>query len=60
VEDVMNALTASKKSEVQAWEAEVTPCEHTLTLEQQQPPKPLTDQGNHSFAYLYQYLLTSS
>ncbi|KAI9593905.1 ubiquitin carboxyl-terminal hydrolase [Syncephalis fuscata] len=34
VEGVMNALTASKQSEVKAWEAEIVACEHIHKLEQ--------------------------
>jgi ubiquitin carboxyl-terminal hydrolase 5/13 len=34
VEGVMKANTFSKQEEVKAWELEFTPCEHTLTLEQ--------------------------
>jgi ubiquitin carboxyl-terminal hydrolase 5/13 len=35
VEGVMKANTFSKQEEVKAWELEFTPCEHTLTLEQE-------------------------
>ncbi|KAI8058109.1 ubiquitin thiolesterase [Syncephalis plumigaleata] len=34
VEGVMSALTASKQSEVKAWEAEIVPCEHIHQLVQ--------------------------
>jgi ubiquitin carboxyl-terminal hydrolase 5/13 len=30
----MNSLSSAQQSEVKAWEEEITPCEHTLTLEQ--------------------------
>ena len=35
VEGVMQALSSARQSEVKAWEEEITPCEHTLMLEQQ-------------------------
>ncbi|KAI6026542.1 hypothetical protein BKA83DRAFT_4244774 [Pisolithus microcarpus] len=31
---VMQSLSSARQSEVQAWEEEITPCEHTLLLEQ--------------------------
>ncbi|KAF3492046.1 ubiquitin carboxyl-terminal hydrolase 14 [Arthroderma uncinatum] len=34
VDKLMQAPTFSRKEEVKAWEQELTPCEHTLTLEQ--------------------------
>lgn len=30
----MSAMTFARQTEVQAWEQEITPCEHTLCLEQ--------------------------
>ncbi|KAI6169729.1 hypothetical protein EDD17DRAFT_1785071, partial [Pisolithus thermaeus] len=33
-EGVMQSLSSARQSEVQAWEEEITPCEHTLMLEQ--------------------------
>ena len=30
----MHSLSSARQSEVKAWEEEITPCEHTLTLEQ--------------------------
>ncbi|KAL4063737.1 hypothetical protein J3A83DRAFT_4453851, partial [Scleroderma citrinum] len=33
-EEVMNSLSSARQSEVKAWEEEITPCEHTLLLEQ--------------------------
>lgn len=30
----MSAMTSAKQTEVQAWEQEINPCEHTLCLEQ--------------------------
>jgi uncharacterized UBP type Zn finger protein len=35
VEGVMKALSSSQQSEVKAWEEEILPCEHTLTLAQE-------------------------
>lgn len=32
---VMQSLSSARQSEVKAWEEEITPCEHTLTLQQQ-------------------------
>ncbi|KAJ3513622.1 hypothetical protein NLJ89_g2850 [Agrocybe chaxingu] len=34
VDGVMQSLSSARQSEVKAWEEEITPCEHTLTLEQ--------------------------
>ncbi|CAL1697115.1 unnamed protein product [Somion occarium] len=34
VDGVMHSLSSARQSEVKAWEEEITPCEHTLTLEQ--------------------------
>ncbi|KAF8905100.1 ubiquitin carboxyl-terminal hydrolase 14 [Gymnopilus junonius] len=31
---VMQSMSSARQSEVKAWEEEITPCEHTLTLEQ--------------------------
>lgn len=35
----MSSLSSSKQSEVKAWEEEITPCEHTLCLQQDAPRK---------------------
>ncbi|KAL8941618.1 MAG: hypothetical protein Q9211_001749 [Gyalolechia sp. 1 TL-2023] len=37
VDGVLKANTFAKQAEVQAWEQEITPCEHTLCLEQELP-----------------------
>ena len=34
VEGVLRANTFARQAEVQAWEQEMTPCEHTLYLDQ--------------------------
>lgn len=34
VTGVMKSLSSARQSEVKAWEEEITPCEHTLMLEQ--------------------------
>lgn len=34
VDSVLKANTFARQAEVQAWEQEITPCEHTLCLEQ--------------------------
>ncbi|KZF20118.1 ubiquitin carboxyl-terminal hydrolase 14 [Xylona heveae TC161] len=36
VDGVMKAMTFSRQEEVKAWEQEITPCEHTLCLQQEQ------------------------
>ncbi|KAL8692426.1 MAG: hypothetical protein Q9218_002547 [Villophora microphyllina] len=36
VEGILKANTFATQAEVQAWEQEITPCEHTLCLEQEQ------------------------
>ena len=35
VDGILKASTFAKQAEVKAWEQELTPCEHTLCLEQQ-------------------------
>ncbi|KAI9482876.1 MAG: hypothetical protein EXX96DRAFT_599574 [Benjaminiella poitrasii] len=39
VEGIMNALSSAKQSDVKAWEEVITPCEHTLCLQQEAPKK---------------------
>ncbi|KAL4244595.1 Ubiquitin carboxyl-terminal hydrolase [Abortiporus biennis] len=34
IDGVMQSLSSARQSEVKAWEEEITPCEHTLMLEQ--------------------------
>lgn len=34
VDKVMQSMSSARQSEVKAWEEEITPCEHTLTIEQ--------------------------
>jgi ubiquitin carboxyl-terminal hydrolase 5/13 len=34
ISNVMQSLSSARQSEVQAWEEEIAPCEHTLMLEQ--------------------------
>ena len=34
IDGVMSAMTFARQTEVQAWEQEINPCEHTLCLEQ--------------------------
>ena len=34
IDGVLKANTFARQAEVQAWEQEITPCEHTLCLEQ--------------------------
>lgn len=36
IEGVMQSMSSARKSEVKAWEEELLPCEHTLTLHQSQ------------------------
>lgn len=43
IDGVLKANTFARQAEVQAWEQEFTPCEHTLCL-QQEPPRKL-EQG---------------
>lgn len=42
----MKALSSAQQSEVKAWEEEIIPCEHALTLEQ----VPLITPGEGTFA----------
>ena len=44
VESVLKASTFARQAEVQAWEQEFEPCEHTLCLEQQ-PSRKIESQG---------------
>jgi len=39
MKEVMQTQSSARKSEVQAWEEEILPCEHTLTLQQVQLSK---------------------
>ncbi|KAG0636560.1 hypothetical protein HOY80DRAFT_350881 [Tuber brumale] len=39
IDGVMKAMTFARQTEVQAWEQEMTPCEHTLCLQQEAPRK---------------------
>lgn len=34
IDGVMKSMSSARQSEVKAWEEEILPCEHTLTLEQ--------------------------
>lgn len=34
IEGVMQSMSSARQSEVKAWEEEINPCEHTLTMEQ--------------------------
>ncbi|KAF9269771.1 ubiquitin carboxyl-terminal hydrolase 14 [Marasmius fiardii PR-910] len=51
MKDIMATQSSARKSEVQAWEEEILPCEHTLTLQQVQLSKEglekVTEQGAH-------------
>ncbi|KAL4947751.1 hypothetical protein BDW69DRAFT_177823 [Aspergillus filifer] len=44
IEGVMSAITYSKREEIKAWEQEFIPCEHTLSLDQQES-KQIDSQG---------------
>ncbi|KAI5779231.1 hypothetical protein EDC01DRAFT_719033 [Geopyxis carbonaria] len=44
IDGIMSAMTFSTQTEVQAWEQEITPCEHTLCLDQG-PSKQLESQN---------------
>jgi hypothetical protein len=37
VDGVMQSMSSARQSEVKAWEEEIIPCEHTLTLTQLSP-----------------------
>ncbi len=45
VDGVMKANTFARQAEVEAWEQEMTPCEHTLCLEQE-APRHIQSQGS--------------
>lgn len=45
VEGVLKANTFARQAEVKAWEQELTPCEHTLCLEQE-PSRKVDSQGS--------------
>lgn len=42
---IMTALSSAQQSEIKAWEEEIVPCEHTLTL--QQEPVVVPGNGNY-------------
>ena len=44
IDGVLKANTFARQAEVQAWEQEMTPCEHTLCL-QQEAPRNIQSQG---------------
>ena len=44
MDGVLKANTFARQAEVQAWEQEFTPCEHTLCLEQE-PARQIESQG---------------
>jgi ubiquitin carboxyl-terminal hydrolase 5/13 len=46
----MTSLSASKKSEIKAWEEEIVACDHTRNLEQV-PPKKLESQGKSNIIF---------
>jgi len=52
----MKALSSSQQSEIKAWEEEILPCEHTLTLSQE----PLISPGDGQSATAAMIELTSS
>lgn len=37
VDGVMQSTSNARQSEIKGWEEEITPCEHTLTVEQFEP-----------------------
>ena len=51
VDGVLKANTFAKQAEVQAWEQEMTPCEHTLCLEQESARK-IDSQGAWEVGYM--------
>lgn len=48
----MTSLSASRQSEIKAWEEEITACEHTQNLVQN-PPKKLESQGEFNVVIVY-------
>ena len=53
---VLKANTFARQAEVQAWEQEFTPCEHTLCLEQE-PSRQIDSQGACDCSYSYTAIL---
>ena len=51
VAGVLRASTFARQAEVQAWEQELTPCKHTLCLEQQ-APRHIESQGPNQLPHL--------
>ncbi|KAL9104694.1 MAG: hypothetical protein Q9163_000372 [Psora crenata] len=56
VDGIMKANTFARQAEVQAWEQEITPCEHTLCLDQG-PSRTIDSQGRYQIRYLCKRLL---
>jgi len=54
----MKALSSSQQSEVKAWEEEILPCEHTLTLSQD--PLIAPGDGQSATGHILKRELTSS
>lgn len=52
VEGVLKASTFARQAEVKAWEQEMTPCEHTLCL-QQEPGRHIESQGVYISAWIW-------
>lgn len=50
IDGVMKALSFNKREEIKAWEQEIVPCEHTLSLEQQEGRK-IEGKGNNQYLY---------
>jgi ubiquitin carboxyl-terminal hydrolase 5/13 len=53
VDGVLKASTFARQAEVQAWEQEFTPCEHTLCLEQD-TSRQIASQGKFSDEFIAQ------
>ena len=54
IEGVLKANTFARQAEVQAWEQEITPCEHTLCLIQDEA-RQIESQGTLTLQYCHWY-----
>lgn len=56
VDGVMTSLSSARQSEVKAWEEEITACEHTLTLQQDENRGPIDAAGEQTPVQLFNFL----
>jgi hypothetical protein len=58
IREAMSALSSARQSEVQAWEEEITACEHTLYVDQSGAGK-VAANGMFSFLAIFHFLFST-